>query len=48
MDYNEYDSNGNKKKFNVDLSDKKQRARAILAVYGVIFLILIIYSKPPI
>lgn len=45
MDYNDYDSNGNKKKFNLDLSDKKQRSRVILAAYAVIFLILIIIIR---
>ncbi|MBR4672726.1 MAG: hypothetical protein IKO78_05995 [Bacilli bacterium] len=45
MDYNEYNNNGNKKKFNIDLSDKKQRARAILVAYGIVFIILIIVIR---
>ena len=43
MNYNEYDSNGNKKKFNLSdaISDKKQRSRLILLGYTFIFIVLI-------
>lgn len=47
MNYNDYDSNGNKKKFNLTdmLTDKKQRARVFLVFYVIIFLILIIIIR---
>lgn len=47
MNYNEYDSNGKKKNFNFTdvLSDKKQRARVILLVYGVLIFTLIIMIR---
>lgn len=45
MNYNDYDSNGNKRKINIDLNDRKQKSRVILAVYGVLFLILIIIIR---
>lgn len=47
MDYNEYNSNGNKKKFNLSnmMSDKQQRSVLILAFYLVLFIILIIFIR---
>ena len=47
MNYNEYDSNGNKKKFDfLDIiNDKTQRSRFILFVYLVIFIVLIIVVR---
>ncbi len=47
MNYNEYDSNGNKKSFNFNdmITDKKQRSRLILGVYAIIFLMLIIFVR---
>ena len=47
MNYNEYDSNGNKKKFNlIDIiNDKQKRSRAILLIYLVFFILLIIMVR---
>lgn len=47
MNYNEYDSNGNKKRFNMTdlLNDKKQRSRLILAFYALIIIALIIVIR---
>ena len=47
MDYNEYNGNGNKKKFNfLDMiSDKTQRSRFFLLVYLVLFIILIVFIR---
>lgn len=45
MNYNEYDSNGNKKNFDFDMSDKKTRARVILGIYAVLFIVLIIFIR---
>ena len=47
MDYNEYDSNGNKKKFNIlDLiTNKTQRSRFYLLIYLVLFIILIVFIR---
>ena len=45
MDYNEYDSNGNKKRFSFDVKDKKTRSRFILLIYAMIFLFLIIFVR---
>ena len=47
MDYNEYDGNGNKKKFNLleMLSDKQQRSRVFLFIYLVLFILLIIIVR---
>lgn len=43
MDYNEYDSNGNKRSFNYSslFTDKKYRSRLILLVYLIFFLVII-------
>ena len=47
MNYNEYDSDGNKKSFDYSLliSDKKYRARLILGIYLVFFIIIIIFVR---
>lgn len=47
MNYNEYDSNGNKKKFNlIDIiNDKQKRSRAILLIYLVFFILLVIMVR---
>ena len=47
MNYNEYDSNGNKKKFNFTdmVTDKTQRSRMILAIYVIFILILIVFIR---
>ena len=47
MNYNEYDSNGNKKKFNFSdaINDKQQRARIILLIYFIFIVILIIFIR---
>lgn len=47
MNYNDYDSNGNKKDYNFQdmFSDKKQRSRLILAFYAVIIIILIVMIR---
>lgn len=47
MNYNEYDSNGNKKKINFSdtISDKQQRSRLILIGYVFIFIVLIIMVR---
>ena len=45
MNYNDYDSNGNKKGFNLDLSDKKTKARVILVVYLLLFVVLVVVIR---
>lgn len=47
MNYNEYDSNGNKKKFDFSLlfTDKKYRSRLILGIYAIVFIILIVMIR---
>ena len=47
MNYNEYDSNGNKKKFNlIDIiNDKQKRSRFILLIYLLFFVILVIIVR---
>ena len=47
MNYNDYDSNGNKKDFNFTdlMTDKKQRSRLILGIYVVLIIILIIMIR---
>ena len=47
MNYNEYDSNGNKKKFNlIDIiNDKQKRSRALLLIYLVFFVLLVIMIR---
>ena len=47
MNYNDYDSNGNKKRFNFSdiLNDRTQRSRFFLFVYLVIFIILVILIR---
>ncbi|MBO5375235.1 MAG: hypothetical protein J6A52_00090 [Bacilli bacterium] len=43
MNYNEYDSDGNKKSFDFSLlfTDKKYRSRLVLGIYAIVFIILI-------
>lgn len=45
MNYNEYNSNGEKKKILFDLKDKTSRSRIILFVYFLIFVFLIIFVR---
>lgn len=47
MNYNEYDSNGNKKKLNISslFTDKTNRSRIILLLYLVLFVILVIIIR---
>ena len=47
MDYNNYDSDGNKKKFNfLDLFfDRKYRARLFLLAYLIFFIIIIVIIR---
>jgi len=47
MNYNEYDSNGNKNKFNLSdiINDRKQRSRFFLLVYLFIFIVLVIFIR---
>ena len=47
MNYNDYDSDGNKKNYNFSdmMSDKKQRSRLILAFYAVVIIILVIMIR---
>lgn len=45
MDYNEYNSNGEKKKFSFDLKDKTSRSRFILFFYVLLFVFLIIFVR---
>ena len=47
MNYNDYDSNGNEKNFDLSLlfTDKKYRSRLILGIYFVFFVILITFVR---
>lgn len=47
MNYNEYDSNGNKKSFDFSLlfTDKKYRSRLILCIYAIVFIVLIVMVR---
>ena len=45
MDYNEYNSNGEKKKFSFDLKDKTSRSRFILFLYILLFIFLVIFIR---
>ena len=47
MNYNEYDSNGNKKRFDFSdiINDKTQRSRFLLFVYLIIFIVLVIFIR---
>ena len=47
MNYNEYDSNRKKKNFNLSeiLNDKQKRSRFFLAIYLIIFIILIVFVR---
>lgn len=47
MNYNEYDSNGNRKKFNFSdiINDRTQRSRFFLFIYLIIFIILVIMIR---
>lgn len=47
MNYNEYDSNGNRRNFDVSdmLRDKKQRARLILLIYLVVIVALVVFVR---
>ena len=44
MNYNEYDGNGNKNRFNLSeiINDKTQRSRFLLFVYLVLFIVLVV------
>lgn len=47
MNYNEYDSNGNRKKFNFAdiITNKTQRSRLLLLIYLIIFIVLIVFIR---
>ena len=47
MNYNEYDSRGNKKKFNLSdiFTDKTKKARVILLLYLILFVALIVFVR---
>ena len=47
MNYNEYDSNGNRNKFNLQdiISDKQKRSRVLLVIYALFFLIAILIVR---
>lgn len=45
MDYNEYNSNGERKKISFDLKNKQSRSRAILLFYALLFIFLVIFIR---